>query len=155
MPTVTGQWPQLPASHLRCKIYLIPARRPRPRVCVTVPERGGHGRSPKDKSRHSMHMGECRYLLAERLGPRPLHMTLTKVMRTQQGLLRLLLPAEGTGRLSRQETASWYSGEHKHPVGYPDKHGGPLTALRMTPALPRCSSFSASICFSPISTCAT
>ena len=49
-------------------------------------------------------------------------------MRRQRGLFRRRLPAEGTGRLTRQETASRYSGEHKDPIGYPDKHSGPLTA---------------------------
>ena len=66
---------------------------------------------------------------------------LQKSKRRQRGLFRRRLPAEGTGRLTRQETASRYSGEHNDPIGYPDKHSGPLTAPLCLPALP-CSSFS-------------
>ena len=106
------------------------------------------GAARKDKSAHSVHVGECADLLVERLRPRGLQAWLPQVMRRQRGLFRRRLPAEGTGRLTRQETASRYSGEHKDPIGYPDKHSGPLTAPLCLPALP-CSSFS------PVLTCVT
>ena len=37
--------------------------------CVTLPARGGHGSTPNDKSRHSVHVLECRDLVDERLRP--------------------------------------------------------------------------------------
>ena len=43
-----------------------------------------------------------------------------------RGLFRRRLPAEGTRSLTRQETASQYSGEYKDLIGYPDKHSPDL-----------------------------